>query len=1381
MSPQETPAITPELLAELPELERRTLEVVAASIVSITRSQIAKALKSLGCAGARGRQLASGRLTEPLRGLGRRGLLRGQSGCAAEVIDPVTRLLRAEGRYLEVARAVSKASPLVCCDVWGVAQWKDRGSKHFVREIRIALHEGEWERALMLRTAARSEFVEHWRPLAEASILPLDLAWVDGLPRSVAIPLVAELLDRAIEDLEPVDALFPRAEAFLDASDDPELRQRFVEAALFAGRLEAAQGAIEAGSGAANASLGGLKLAIEGRYEEATKAWEGALRSRRKEAGKRNAFLEDRGAAFYPLALIAHGALEKAGQVARAADRSEGESAELAAGVERAVRVRGGGDVYWPSWARDDERGTSVEVLVDLLVRRASGRKLEKARRARAADVAWRAGTAGLTWLAREIEAVLGESVGGGEVGGVPWAEALKPAPEWRRRLDALLALSPTAPEARDTASEVGAERLAWFLDSGLSPKLQKRNKRGWTGGRKIALKRLYGQPDNPDLVTAADRKVLRHLERESYVDCGYLEESYFFSTPEAFVALIDHPLLFDAKSGAPATITRVEPTAKVSTKGRQLEITIEPKVTGSQGLKRIGDGRFRLTAFTDAQREFAAVVKGGLKIPVAQKAAIAAATELLAQAFPVAGSDAAVTTEGATELEADPGVRVLLEPEGEGLAVQLRVRPWAGGPALRPGAGGETVRHTRDGAPVVATRDLEAERAAAAALIGSCPALRAAGDLLVGDGHVSDGIDALRLVQQVGASVEPERLEWPTGRRVQIHEMGDDALQLGVSKARDWFQISGELRIDEELVLGLRDLLRAERQMRDRFLPLGGDRYLALDAELARYLSQLAAVAEESKGDRLRFHRLAVPALVDAIEGLGAKTGKAWKARVAELVPSDEAIELPTTFRAELRPYQDDGYRWLATLATWGAGACLADDMGLGKTVQALALLTRRAADGPALVVAPTSVVEGWRREALRFAPTLRVSVFGRGDRAAHLAGLGPNDVLLCSYGLLATESEQLATVDWATAVLDEAQAIKNPATARAKAAYALQARVRLALTGTPVENRLLDLWSLFRFLNPGLLGALAEFKTRFSGPIERGGDPHARGGLSALVKPFVLRRTKTAVLQELPPRTERLLPVVLGQEEASLYEALRREALEQVGDGGDTMTILGWLTKLRLACCNPALAGVPGLPSSKLAAFMELVSELKEGDHRALVFSQFVRHLDLVREALDAQGVGYRYIDGSMTPKARQREVDQFQAGEGRLFLISLKAGGTGLNLTAADNVIHLDPWWNPAVEDQASDRAHRIGQRRPVTVHRLVAQGTIEEEITALHHTKRALADSVLAGTDTAARLSPRELVELLRGESPPPTGGLRHDGGGERRDGVGVGVEARVHQG
>jgi SNF2 family DNA or RNA helicase len=317
------------------------------------------------------------------------------------------------------------------------------------------------------------------------------------------------------------------------------------------------------------------------------------------------------------------------------------------------------------------------------------------------------------------------------------------------------------------------------------------------------------------------------------------------------------------------------------------------------------------------------------------------------------------------------------------------------------------------------------------------------------------------------------------------------------------------------------------------------------------------------------------------------------------------------------------------------------------------------------------------------------------------------------------------------------------------------IKAGFRLATRGTPVENRLDELWNLFRFLNPGLLGSHKSFSTRFAVQIEKFGSKAARTLLKRLIRPFILRRTKSQVLEELPPRTDILHRIELSREESAFYEALRRTAVETLAGaensppGEKQIRILAEIMRLRRACCNPQLV-MPGsgIPSSKLAAFHEIVAELREGGHRALVFSQFVDHLSILRRDLDSAGITYQYLDGSTPQKERQGRVASFQSGEGELFLISLKAGGVGLNLTAADYVIHMDPWWNPAVEDQASDRAHRIGQNRPVTVYRLVAANTIEEKIVALHHQKRDLADSLLEGTETSARVSAEDLMELLR---------------------------------
>ena len=493
---------------------------------------------------------------------------------------------------------------------------------------------------------------------------------------------------------------------------------------------------------------------------------------------------------------------------------------------------------------------------------------------------------------------------------------------------------------------------------------------------------------------------------------------------------------------------------------------------------------------------------------------------------------------------------------------------------------------------------------------------------------------------------------------------------------------------------------------------------------------------------------------LLDAVSGLasevrihggiagGAETAReieadaGWRAQQERLRAAHAfEPELPSTLRAELRPYQHDGFRWLARLARWGAGACLADDMGLGKTVQTLALLLDRAPDGPALVVAPTSVVANWLDEARRFTPTLNVISYtgAASSRTGRLDKLGPF--------------------------------------------RELKARFRLVTTGTPIQNSLMDLYSLFGFLNPGMLGSTEHYRRHFATPAERDGDPAARARLRRLVAPFVLRRLKTEVLDDLPPRTEIVLHVELSPAEAALYEALRRRAVEDLeammirgggadpgvdsdvdsgvgpgtgsGMGDGRLEILAHLTRLRLACCNPRLVQDAGAPaSSKLATFAETLDELLASRHKVLVFSQFVKHLKLIEEYLAGAGIAYQYLDGSTPAKARAERIAAFQAGQGDVFLISLKAGGVGLNLTAADYVIHMDPWWNPAAEDQASDRAHRIGQTRPVTIYRLVAKGTIEEQIVEMHRHKRDLAERLLEGADAPARLDAGELLELLR---------------------------------
>src|SRR5258706_6665020 len=449
----------------------------------------------------------------------------------------------------------------------------------------------------------------------------------------------------------------------------------------------------------------------------------------------------------------------------------------------------------------------------------------------------------------------------------------------------------------------------------------------------------------------------------------------------------------------------------------------------------------------------------------------------------------------------------------------------------------------------------------------------------------------------------------------------------------------------------------------------------------------------------------------------------------------------LPADLRAELRGYQREGVRWLAFLRSAGLGGLLADDMGLGKTLQALC-----AVAGRTLVVAPTSVLFGWAEQARRFRPGLRISVYHGPKRALDPAA----DLTLTSYALLRLDADALGAVDWDTVVLDEAQAIKNPDSQVARAAFALRAAQRLTLTGTPVENRLDELWSQMHFSNPGLLGSLADFRERYARPVAAG-QPGAAAHLRARIAPFLLRRLKRDVARELPPRTEAVLHCELDGDERAVYDAVRaasqREVVARLQAGGSVMEALELLLRLRQAACHRSLVpGQHGAGSTQLSTLLEALEEAGGEGDKGPVFSQWSSFLDLVEPSLRAAELDFTRLDGST--RDRKAVVGRFQSEDGPpVLLLSLKAGGVGLNLTAADHVFLLDPWWNPAVEEQAADRAHRIGQDRPVMVYRLVARDTVEERILALQQRKRELAEAALAGADRSDAISREDLLALL----------------------------------
>lgn len=476
------------------------------------------------------------------------------------------------------------------------------------------------------------------------------------------------------------------------------------------------------------------------------------------------------------------------------------------------------------------------------------------------------------------------------------------------------------------------------------------------------------------------------------------------------------------------------------------------------------------------------------------------------------------------------------------------------------------------------------------------------------------------------------------------------------------------------------------------------------------------------------------------------------WKARSTALkdLSSLQPAPVPPALDALLRPYQRLGVAWLWHLYRHELGGILADEMGLGKTLQALALILALRSDEPALVVCPASLLENWRREAARFAASLRVFVHHAGNRLEQTS-LGGYDLVITSYGTLVRDESLFSAAALGCVVADEAQHLKNRRSQNARALRGLRARGRFLLTGTPLENSLEDLRSLFDFILPGYLtapppGTRGEDKAWFD---ER---------LKAQAAPYILRRTKAAVAPELPPRIEQIVWCELTAQQAALYrqtqEAGERALLDLEASGASEGQVrfaaLTQLLRLRQICCDPRLVKEADIDSGKLETLRELMAESLDDGHRILLFSQFTSLLGLLREELEAQGLAYCYLDGSMPPAARQEQVDRFQgSAECSIFLLSLKAGGTGLNLTAADTVVHYDPWWNPAAELQATDRAHRIGQTKTVTSYKLIASGTVEERVLGLQAEKRALLEAVFDASDAAAaRLSLADLRSLLK---------------------------------
>ncbi|MEM9003486.1 MAG: DEAD/DEAH box helicase [Cyanobacteria bacterium P01_F01_bin.86] len=954
------------------------------------------------------------------------------------------------------------------------------------------------------------------------------------------------------------------------------------------------------------------------------------------------------------------------------------------------------------------------------------------------------------------------------EIGGQPLIDTVKRQEPWEVSLGALTNLAGPV-DTKGTTAVNTPFRLIWKLRFSslanweLTPIEQKRSTRGgWTKGKVLSLKRLHSVSSRPDYLTPEDEQLCDTIKTQRDTQRYYYGKATYEFNDYALLALVGHPHVFWADTeNIRVEVVKGEPELLVKRlSSDRLRLELFPEVHKDSPILAFKETptRLKVIEVNDDHLRIAQLLGSNHRLEVPAEAqdrvlqAIASVASLITVQSDIGGGVEA------TEVPSDSTPRMHLLPAGDGLKAALLIHPFPeGGSYYAPGKGGATVIAEVGGQRWQTQRDLKEEKKRAKEVKTACEVLRTY-KAKKGEWLIEDPADCLELLLQLQTLGDRVLIEWPEGEKFRVsRQLGLADFNFNIRRQKDWFAASGEVRISEDHVLDMQQLMVLLEGSPGKFIQLSDGQFLALTEEFRQRLQALNRLAEPN-GTELRVHGLAALALDEMVEDVEQlKVDKAWKTHLKR-IKTARSIEpqLPAELQANLRDYQREGYTWLARLAHWGVGACLADDMGLGKTLQAIAIILSRSSGGPSLVIAPTSVGLNWLSEIERFAPSLQVKVLGSGDRQKLLASLGPNDLLICSYGLLQQKevATMLAKIVWQTIVLDEAQAIKNTATKRSQAAMSLQGNFKVITTGTPIENHLGELWNLFRFINPGLLGSLDSFNQRFAYPIERENNEAAREALRRLIQPFILRRTKDQVLQELPSRTEITLQVELSAEEMAFYEALRREAVEKLNNseaeaGTKHLQVLAEIMRLRRACCNPQLVRSDlGLASTKLQQFGAVLEELLENNHKALVFSQFVDHLAILREYLNKQQIAYQYLDGSTPAKQRKARVDAFQQGEGDVFLISLKAGGTGLNLTAADYVIHMDPWWNPAVEDQASDRAHRIGQQRPVTIYRLVAKGTIEDKIVALHQTKRDLADSLLAGSDVSGKISTNELLSLIQ---------------------------------
>ena len=863
------------------------------------------------------------------------------------------------------------------------------------------------------------------------------------------------------------------------------------------------------------------------------------------------------------------------------------------------------------------------------------------------------------------------------------------------------------------------SERLAYFMQNINDEVCEVRQQQilksgGWSAGKAVSYANFMAMPEEN-----MDPEDIRIRNRERY---GGKSSLYYVSLANVLPEMTSNSRLYVGRWAPYSLVTVSEEMPYLVIERSDTEFTIKSNVPEDQVDKDYlvvsrGASSINYLRMTPELRPYFSQLLDLGRFPLDAEETLSRFLESLRGKVEVHSS----LIKGGSTLETVKGtsdITLQMRPQGkEAYIVSIFCRPLANGRAqCVPGEGSSVIFDISGATRVCVERDLEKERSNYYNLVNGVE------DTLPPEKTFQvDAFGLLPILDFIREQGEncPYAVEWPEGHKLRLSKRST-ASQWSASLKKNkngWFEMEGTVQLDENTKISVADLLDLIGQSRNRFIRLGEGEYIALSERLHRQLMGLDALASRQRG------HLQMSAFSAALLDTSMVDGELQLEVDPELIETRKRIldsseykpEIPKTLNATLRGYQVEGYQWIARLNSWGAGALLADDMGLGKTVQTIAYLLFKANEGPALVIAPASVAPNWKTEIEKFAPSLNVSILNFiANRSTFISEAKAGDVVICTYGLLLSVKTEITQKEWTTAVLDEAHVIKNRGAKTSGVAMQLKTKYRVMLTGTPVQNHLGELWNLFQFVNPGLLGSYEDFSRRFIGPIEVAKDKERQQQLDHIVHPFMLRRTKEKVLNELPEKTEIYQTVDLSPEEMAVYEIIRENAqqmLESENSEKVSINALAEITRLRQASCA----------------------------------AQF---LAIVQKALDKANIPYLYIDGTVSVKERQKLVEKFQNGECPVFIISLKAGGLGLNLTRANYVFHLDPWWNPAIEQQATDRAHRMGQHNAVTVYHFLSSGTIEEKIKRLHEQKRDLAENILEGTDMSGKITGKELLEMIK---------------------------------